>query len=344
MSGDMENATTITVPRPPSRDDARVQPIRVAELQYTEPPPRDVGWIQPPSVWDLDANIEWLIADMIPLKGITLISGPSGTGKSWLSCAVGGAVAHGRAFLGKTVQQRPVLYLDRENPLSIVKRNLNDLNIGRTEAIGFWGGWHDDGPPGPDDGGLIQLAGQHQPLIIFDSLVRFHTGDEQSAKETSAFMKLFRHLANRGATVLLLHHTGKSPGSQKYRGSSDIEAAVDMAYTLAGQPRAGLLHRLTLENFKSRFAAGNKFGMQFQAGRGFEAVDVPQGTKKPSADTVVLKIIAEHPGINGTGIKELAKAAGVGKNAADRVLKSLPHRKGKGKEKLYFPMEVEQTM
>jgi AAA domain len=312
----MESAIKITVPRPATD---YIEPARVAE-RHTEPPPREVGWTPPPSVWDLKATIEWLIADMIPLKGITLISGPSGTGKSWLSCAVGGAVAHGQPFLGREVQQRPVLYLDRENPLAIVKRNLEHLAIARTDGLSFWGGWHEGGPPGPDDPGLIQFAEQHQPLITFDSLVRFHTGDEQSAKETSAFMKLFRHLANRGATILLLHHTGKSPGSKKYRGSSDIEAAVDMAYTLDGQPRAGLLHRLTLTNFKSRFASGKNFGMEFQVGRGFEAVE-------------------EHPGMNGDGIKELAEAAGVGRNAADRVLKTLPHRKGKGREKLYDPPE-----
>ena len=329
-------------PRLASRDFLRVEPAPVAEL-HTEPLPREVGWNQLPSVWDIEARIEWLIADMIPLKGITLISGPSGTGKSWLSCAVGGAVAHGRAFLGQTVQQRQVLYLDRENPLEIVKRNLVDLGIGRTDGLAVWGGWHEDGPPGPDDPGLIQVAGQHQPLIIFDSLVRFHTGDEQSAKETSAFMKLFRHLANRGATILLLHHTGKSLGSKQYRGSSDIEAAVDMAYTLAGQPRAGLLHRLTLKTSSPALPQA-ELRMEFQTGRGFEAVDVPQGTQKASPESIIPRIIAEHPGLNQGQVVERGGASGVTKHAAEDFLKTWPHcKKGRGREKLYYPLpEVTQ--
>src|SRR5437868_5972548 len=126
----MESAIKLTVPRLAS-DYTPVEPVRAAEPR-TDRPPREVGWTLPPSVWDENANIEWLIADIIPLNGITLISGPSGTGKSWLSYAVGGAVAHGQPFLGQTVEQRLVLYLDRENPLAIVKRNLNDLAITRT--------------------------------------------------------------------------------------------------------------------------------------------------------------------------------------------------------------------
>jgi hypothetical protein len=113
-----------------------------------------------------------------------------------------------------------------------------------------WGGWVCDPPPGPDSAIIRDYVQQHRPLLIWDSLIDFHDGDEQSASETRAFMKHFRALANLGATVLILHHTGKTSTSQDYRGSSDIKAAVDMAYclesemTLAGGLRgAGSAHR-----------------------------------------------------------------------------------------------------
>ena len=40
--------------------------------------------------------------------------------------------------------------------------------------------------------------------------MHFNTGDEQSSTEMRKFMTKFRTLAHAGATVLLLHHTGKA--------------------------------------------------------------------------------------------------------------------------------------
>ena len=127
-----------------------------------------------PSVWGLTARIEWLIADMLPLGGVTLLSAASGTGKTWLAYAIAGAVARGREFLGRKVCQRPVCYLDGENPLAIVKRNLRDLGISETPTLAVWGGWNDPGPPGPQHGDLLQFSATQKPLLIWDSLVEFH--------------------------------------------------------------------------------------------------------------------------------------------------------------------------
>jgi len=292
-------------------------------------------------VWSLSAEIEWLIAGMIPLKAITLLTAEAGTGKTWVAHAIAGAVAHGRQFLGREVKQRPVLYLDGENPLSIVRRNLDYLDIAPTGSLGIWGGWHDD-PPGPDYEEFEKLAREYQPLLIFDSLVYFHTGDEQSSTDTRPFMNEFRNLANAGATVLVLHHTGKGKSSKRYRGSSDIEAAVDMAYCLEGTRKGGPVDRLRMTCFKSRHAVGQNFGMELHEGRGFEEVAVTLGAQKPSVETVVPGIIVANPdGINGMRIKALAKEQGVGKNAVDEFLKTWPNWKsGTGKEKLYLPREA----
>jgi hypothetical protein len=89
-------------------------------------------------------------------------------------------------------------------------------------------------------------------------------------------MKHFRALANLGATVLILHHTGKASSSQDYRGSSDIKAAVDMAYCLESEMTfAGAIHRLSLRNFKGRFAPGRQLGLDFLPKKGFIPCEVP---------------------------------------------------------------------
>src|SRR5262249_25717041 len=155
---------------------------------------------------------------------------------------------------------------------------------------------------------LLEYASNYEPLLIWDPLVHFHDGDEQSSTETRAFMKHFRELAHAGATVLILHHTGKAKSSQQYRGSSDIPAAVDMGYTLKAS--GGGLQRLTLEPFKSRFAPlPEPISMTFREGQGFELTDAPT----EDVSHVVEEIISAEPGLNGQQI--VKKASGrAGKN------------------------------
>src|ERR1051326_4434262 len=229
---------------------------------------RSIADLKP--IWDIDASIEWLIQDVIPRGSVTLISAESGTGKTWLAYAIAGAVACGNDFAGLKVSVAiPVLYVDGENPVVVVQRDLHDLGIGRTDHLHIWGGWSDSPPPGPNDECIQQFARETKGLIIFDSLVQFHTGDEQSSTETRRFMNYFRELANLGATVIVLHHTGKSGTSKVYRGSSDIQASVDTAYVVTGHPRNGKLHRLNVNHFKSRIAPGQDFEFEFEQGRGF---------------------------------------------------------------------------
>src|SRR5467141_2552642 len=93
----------------------------------TKPTDKITNIAQLPSIWSLKQNIEWLIDDIIPLGGITLLSGESGGGKTWLAYAIAGAVARGESFADFKVQQKPVLYLDGENPLCVAKQRLFDL-------------------------------------------------------------------------------------------------------------------------------------------------------------------------------------------------------------------------
>lgn len=327
-----QHIETPTVKFPALREAPRAMPIQQPERAGT-------AFFDLPSVWRLDDKIDWLIADMIPLKGVTLLTAASGTGKTWVAYAIGGAVAHGTPFLGREVKRRPVVYLDGENPGAVVKERLGDLGITETDAFEIWGGWCPDDVPGPGKERIVSCAKTHKPLFIWDSLVQFHDGDEQSATETRRFMKLFRVLANLGAPVLVLHNTGKSDGSQQYRGSSDIEASVDMAYLLTSSSKGEQLTRLTMTGFKSRIAPCKNFGLEFHSGQGFEAVEVPEGPHKPSIQSVVLKIITDSPGINGTEIVELAKAQHAGRNKVRAFLKTLPYKNGKGNGRHYFPLE-----
>jgi len=118
--------------------------------QHNNPPSRRADLWNLPSVWDLDAKMEWLIQDIVPLGAVTMLSAESGTGKTWAAYAIAGAVAHGSSFLGRKVTQRAVVYFDGENPLVIAQRNLKGLGVPPTDQLIVWGGWNSSRPLRPD--------------------------------------------------------------------------------------------------------------------------------------------------------------------------------------------------
>lgn len=296
-----------------------------------------------PSVWQMEAKVDWLVEGIIPRGSVVLFSADSGTGKTWLAHAIGGAVAGGESFIERKVQQTPVLYLDGENPLFVVKRNLSDLGIQETPDFHVWAGWNVEPPPGPDDPRIIDFVRQYKPLLIWDSLVEFNPGDEQSSTEVRLFMKFFRRLAHEGATIIVLHHTGKSRSSEEYRGSSDIKASVDVAYLVTGKTLNGKVHQLFAKPFKSRIAPGQKFAMEFHEGRGFVAIDGWHEPTGAEASKVVREIVIANPKSNATYIKNLAKPFGISKNKVDEILRGseFQQERGKGAEKLYWVEAVE---
>lgn len=221
-----------------------------------------------PSVFSIEAKpIDWVLPEIIPAEAVTLITAAAGVGKTFLALAVAGGVASGGEILGRRCKRMPVLYLDRENGSSIVRTRLEDMGVSENPDLHIWGMWCGD-PPGPDAVPVIDFARRAKPLIIVDSLVAFNQANEQDATETRRFMHSLRRLASDGATVLVLHHTGKAKTSKDYRGSSDLPAAVDAAYVLERSGDSEGLDHLTLRCFKMRMAAQpSRLAIRFAEGR-----------------------------------------------------------------------------
>jgi hypothetical protein len=218
--------------------------------------------------------------------------------------------------------------MDGENPLYVVKQRLFDLGIRETPELQVWGGWNLSPPPGPQSVLLVDFARQHKPLIIFDSLIEFHPGSEQSSTETRAFMKFFRRLANWGATVIVLHHAGKAETARTYRGSSDIKAAVDTAYLLQSVgEESNRLGQLKMKCFKGRLAPGQDFGLEFRQGQGFVA---SEACKIRTVSEIITEILQEHPGSNQSQIVKLADGSGIAKGQIEKALMNGQWRKERG--------------
>lgn len=261
-------------------------------------------------VWSRESHTTYLVADFIAEQSITMISGESGDGKSMLGLALAGAVAQGLPFLGRTTIARPVLYLDREMPLYVVKDRMSTLGIPRLfPRMRVWGGWEPAEPPGPESPMLLAYARREHPLMIFDPLVRNLNGaDENDAAQIRRRMTCFRKLTEAGATVMLHHHRSEKSEAD-YRGSSDFRAAVDSAWCLSrddGSTAGDALGKMVLTPYKLRAEPIKPIRMEYREGV-FIPLDVPL---RPTVE-VVVDLVRCYPASTHKELRQLGPSHGL---------------------------------
>ena len=196
-------------------------------------------------------EIEWLIDGVLPTESIILASGREGSMKTWLALEWARSVAEGSPWLGRACEAASVLYLDAENPLPVFRQRLEA--IGGSRNLNVWR-WQDDRfPTSLADARLLE-AGQSHRLIVIDSLRRFMMGlDENSATDMAKITDALRRLTRSGTTVIAIHHAGKNPTAPGYRGSTELDAGVDIAMTIEKSPK-GQIETLTISASKTRYS------------------------------------------------------------------------------------------
>jgi hypothetical protein len=170
---------------------------------------------------------------MIPYGAFASVYGQHGSMKSFLALDWALCSAYGRDWLGThPVKQGPVVYVAGEGQAGLAARI-----IGWRKAKGVEGSapFHIVPqavamPTGQLDE-LIALVGtliRKPVMVVLDTLARtFGGGDENSQKDMNAYVAAVDKLrAATGATVLVVHHTGKDEG-RGTRGSTALPGAVD---------------------------------------------------------------------------------------------------------------------
>lgn len=184
---------------------------------------------------------QYLIKGLLPAECTSSIYGPSGSYKSFLAISWACHIATGKSWDGRRVEQGAVLYVVGEGGTGVPRR------------IKAWALAHNNGEnvtnlccinqpvfvAAPLQVEQLRLAAEHVKqytglpvvLIVIDTLARcFGGADENKASDMGLFIAGCDAIkAATGATVLVVHHSGKDE-TKGARGSSSFRAALDAEF------------------------------------------------------------------------------------------------------------------
>jgi replicative DNA helicase len=184
-------------------------------------------------------GVKWIVEGIIPSNGFCMIAGDSGVGKTWLLLDLGTSVAKGVSWLGAfPTIEGPVLYVDEESGITLLKDRLNKL--GRQEDLRDLPIYFStlEGLKVDTQQGRAKLRGTIKKygakLVVIDSFVRIHGGDENSVVDISKVTEALSRIAREeDCAIVVAHHARKKgltlnePGD-RLRGTSEIKAALDV--------------------------------------------------------------------------------------------------------------------
>jgi hypothetical protein len=177
--------------------------------------------------------VTWIVKDVLPRAELIVIYGESGSGKSFFALDLAGAIAQGVDWRGKRTAQLKVGYVAAEGAGGFRNRlkaygthhgvALSDLNIAVLA----------DAPNFMEKADIVDLGramGAAGPLglVIVDTLAQVTPGaNENSGEDMGRVIGHCRTIHKvTGATVVLIHHSGKD-ASRGARGWSGLRAAAD---------------------------------------------------------------------------------------------------------------------
>lgn len=234
------------------------------------------------------APAKYLVDGLIEEELVAVLTGMGAVGKSLLSMQLAGCVATGLPFLGRPVQEGPVLYLSIEERRRKFHQRLHQMMYGLLDIHLKNGGEREtfqlireklayyltnktleDIPTALTlkenmkfTKHLARFREIVKPkLIVLDPLVYFLDDENDNGEAKEAYNYLLRELAVDGTTVLLNHHVGKAAmngvGSSQAspRGASHIVLGAKFAANIEKSDSCRKLV-ITKDNYRDESAPG----------------------------------------------------------------------------------------
>lgn len=213
---------------PPKK--VRFQPVSMDEFMLRPPP-------------------SWIIQDVLPRAELVFLYGPPSSGKSFMALDLAATVHYGKQWRDRWVKKGRVVYLIAEG-----QGGFRNRVHAYTRHFGYTPGF-DIIPANPsllerkDTLDLAKAIGRAD-LVIIDTLAQVTPGaDENSSIDMGKALAHLKGLHKAtGATILVVHHTGKDV-SKGTRGWSGLHGAADAS-----------LETLRQSNYRTLRLAKNKDG------------------------------------------------------------------------------------
>lgn len=271
--GQIDSHQVQTKPQQDADIDHSTMPVYGETASPTEPPPQ-FQLVSIKSLIDNPIPIRWTIKGFLEKSGMNLISGPYGSGKSFVAFDMGFCVAAGIDWNGNKVIQSPVIILAGEGHSGIADRFAalelkygvscpDSLYVSKIPAR------LTDGVNANWVGKAVNQICPDAGLIIIDTLNRNFGGlDENSTKDMTLFINnvdnIFRVTSK---TSIVVHHTGHAE-TNRARGNSSLPGACEGEFIVKGQD-GGLI--LICEKQKN---AAKAAPLQFK----FKRIEIPGRT------------------------------------------------------------------
>jgi len=183
---------------------------------------------------------EFLIDKLVPLSGITILSGKPSAFKSWLLLLISFQVSRGIPLFNQfNTKPAKTLYIDEETSLSEIKRRWMMIkdNIATPVYFSSMAGFKIDNKQQRDI--LLEICKKDKyKLLIIDSLRDVHTKNENDSGDAQMIIDGFKKFTTKNIHILISHHqrkesfmNSKDP-SQMLRGSDAFLAGVDSLLTI----------------------------------------------------------------------------------------------------------------
>ena len=265
-----------------------------------------------------------MLAPWLPEKGLAMIYGTRGLGKTWIALSIAHAIASGGEFLSwRAPRLRRVLYIDGEMPAAtlqerytaVVAASMRDAPRENFRLLAA--DVQPDGLPDladPDAQRFYEAVVADAELIIVDNLSTIARGLRENEADSFGPVQSWL-LAQRaaGRSVLLIHHAGKGGGQ---RGTSRKEDALDTVISLSRPPGYSATE-------------GARFEIRFTKSRGFWGWDAePFEARLADGRWTTAAIVAEDSDdalaalqADKLSIREIAERCGLSKSEVARRLK-----------------------
>ena len=224
---------------------SQAQQVAAKAVAITEEGTDPLAPIQAAEFASRTIDTEYLIKDFLPKGELSVVYGQPGSGKTFAVLDMCMAVANDTPWRGKEesrVTQSSILYVACEGGSGFRKRlRAYEQHFNRDLAQAPF--YVIDASPNMMDIATVNRVLEHATdidnlgVIVVDTLARaLHGGDENSSQDLGTLINHCTHLYREtGASVLLVHHSGKAKAAAM-RGHSSLQGAAYCVIEVKEEP------------------------------------------------------------------------------------------------------------